>query len=235
MKRFYKAAGAVAEGEGWRVTLDGKPIRTVGGRAQIVPTRALAEALAGEWADQGETLDPTRFPLRDMADYALDVVAPDREAAIAALLPYAETDTLCYRAEPGEALHDHQVENWEPLLLAASRRYDVHFERVSGIMHRPQPPATLARLRKRLDACDDFTLAALRSLAGLSASLVIAFAALEADADLETLWAAASLEEEWQAELWGREPEAEARRAKRQADFLTAARFAQLASVSAVA
>ena len=42
MKRFYKKV-AVEEAEGgWRMTLDGRPIRTQGGAAQIVPTRALA-------------------------------------------------------------------------------------------------------------------------------------------------------------------------------------------------
>ena len=43
-----------------------------------------------------------------------------------------------------------QVEVWEPLLTAAEQRWDIHFERVSGIIHRPQPPATLARLHAAL-------------------------------------------------------------------------------------
>ncbi|MFX8653282.1 ATP12 family protein, partial [Acinetobacter baumannii] len=60
---------------GFGVALDGRRIRTVGGRAPTVPTRALAEAMAAEWAQQGETIDAAAFILRDLADYAIDVVA----------------------------------------------------------------------------------------------------------------------------------------------------------------
>lgn len=229
MKRFYKAVAVAPEGSGWRVTLDGRPVRSVGGRAQIAPTRTLAEALAAEWAAQGEEIDPAAFVLRDMADHALDVVGPDRAAAIATLLRYAETDTLCYRAEEGEALLERQREVWEPLLTAAEARWDVHFERIGGVIHRPQPAATLARLQAVLEAEDDFALAALTTLTTLAASLVIGLAALSGGADTDTLWNAANLEEDWQAELWGKDHEAEARRARRLGAFGAAMRFARLA------
>ncbi|MFM6830700.1 MAG: ATP12 family protein, partial [Novosphingobium sp.] len=136
MKRFYKDVTLLSEEGGHRVALDGRGIRTQGGRAQIVPARSLAEAMATEWADQGETIDPARFAFRDMADYAIDVVPPDRAAAIAGVLRYAETDTLCYRADPDEPLYPRQREVWEPLLLAAEARWQVRFVRVSGIIHR---------------------------------------------------------------------------------------------------
>ena len=228
MKRFYKTAAAEAVDGGWRVTLDGRGIKTAGGRAQVVPSWALAEALAAEWAAQGDELDPAGFVLRDLADYAIDVVAADREGTITAILPYAETDTLCYRAEEGEALRRRQDAAWEPLLTAAERRYDIHFERIGGIIHRAQPEATLARLRAVLGAQDAFTLAALQTLTSLAASLVLGLAALEPEAEAEALWDAANLEEDWQAELWGKDAEALARRALRLAAFSAALRFAAL-------
>ena len=233
MKRFYAAVTIdEADGEtggGWRVLLDGRAIRTAGGRPQIVPTRALAQAMAAEWALQGEVIDPTAFFHRDLADYALDIIAADKHAAIGAMLRFAETDTLCYRADPEDALHARQSEVWEPLLVAAERRWDVRFVRVAGVIHQPQPPATLARLKAVLAARGDCDLAALRSLASLAASLLIAFAAIAPGADAEALWNAANFEEDWQAELWGKDAEAEALRARRYADFAAAARFAGLA------
>jgi chaperone required for assembly of F1-ATPase len=105
VKRFYKTAGFAPAGGGWQVTLDGRGVKTQGGRVQIVPGEGLAAALAEEWAAQGEEIDPARFVLRDMADYAIDVIAADPSTAVSALVPYGETDTLCYRAEPGEALY----------------------------------------------------------------------------------------------------------------------------------
>ena len=229
MKRFYKDASAEPADGGWRVTLDGRAVRTAAGKPQIVPTRPLAEAMAREWAEQGEEIDPSRFALRDLADYAIDIVAPDPDQAVTGLLAYAATDTLCYRAEPDDALHARQLAVWEPLLQAAERRWDVHFERVCGIIHRPQPAATLARMRAVLAAQDGFALAALQTLASLAASLTIALAALEAAADAEALWGAANLEEDWQAELWGQDAEAEAHRARRLAVFAGAMRFVRLA------
>lgn len=229
MKRFYKEVWTAAQDAGWQVLLDGRGVKTQGGKAQILPSAALATALAQEWADQGAEIDPARFTLRDLADYALDVVSADRAEVVATLLRYAETDTLCYRAEPDEPLHARQVAVWEPVLTAAEQRWDIHFTRVSGIMHQPQPAETLKRLETILSAESNFTLAALNTLASLSASLVVALAAIEPDARVAHLWDAAELEADWQVEQWGEDFEAQARRERRLAAFDAAARFARMA------
>ncbi len=229
MKRFYKDVTLAREAEGWRVELDGRGVKTQGGSPQYVPTECLAAALAAEWAGQQEAIDPAAFLLRDIADYAIDVIRADRPASIAGVLRYAETDTLCYRADPDEPFYARQVEVWEPLLKAAEARWDVHFDRISGIIHRPQPETTLRRLEAVLTAQDDLTLAALNTLASLAASLVIALAAIDADANAAALWDAAELEADWQVEQWGEDYEATARREYRLATFVAAARFARLA------
>lgn len=229
MKRFYKAVTVAVKGTGFRVMLDGRGLRTVGGQAQIVPTAPLAEALAAEWSGQGEEIDPARFVFRDLADYAIDVVSPGKATVVDELIPYAETDTLCYRAEPDEALGIRQRAVWDPLLAAAEARWDVRFVRVAGIMHRPQPEETLTRLREDLAARDGFTLAAVKNTASLAASLALGLMAVEPGADVDALWDAANLEEDWQAELWGKDAEAQDRRARRHAAFAAAARFAALA------
>ena len=235
IRRFYKnvdlAETPSAKTPGYQVLLDGRGVKTVGGAPQIAPTRGLGEALAAEWRRQGEQIDPASLPLRDMTDYVIDVVAGDPAAVADGLLTYAETDTLCYRADPDEPLHARQWDVWEPLLARFEATHGLAFVRVSGILHRPQPPATLAALRARLGTLDPFTLAGVETMATLAASLVTALAALDAaDADEPlALWQAACLEEEWQAELWGREEEAEERRARREADFLRACGFVRLA------
>lgn len=229
MRRFYRDAAAAQVPGGWQAQLDGRGVKTQGGGAQLVPAQALAAALAREWADQGEQIDPASFRFRDLADFAIDAVATDRAGVIATLLRYAETDTLCYRGDPEDPLHDRQLELWEPLLRAAEARWDVSFERIGGVIHRPQPAATLARLEAALSVLDPYALAALTTLTSLAASLVIGLAALEPGADIEALWRAAELEEDWQAELWGQDAEAQDRRERRLASFTAAATFAELA------
>jgi chaperone required for assembly of F1-ATPase len=229
MKRFWKEVSVEQSGGGWRVALDGRPLKTQGGAPQAVPTRALAELLAAEWSAQGEVIDPAGFPARDMADYAIDVVAPDPSATVAKILRYGETDTLCYRADPDEPLHRRQWAEWEPIVSAFEAREGVRLERVSGIVHRPQPPETVSRLKARLAALDPFALAALEVATALSASLCVGLSALDPDADSQRLWSAAELEETWQTELWGSDAEAAARHVRRKDDFMRAVAFARAA------
>jgi len=231
MKRFYDAVGLQQQDGGWQVTLDGRGLKTVRGTAQVLPTQELAKAVASEWDIEGEELDPAAFPLRDMADYAIDIVAKTQAEVAENLLCFADTDTLVYRADPDEALYANQRDVWEPILTAFEAREGVSFKRISGIMHTPQDDALMATLKARILALDPFTLAALEAMTNLAASLTIGLSALEPDADKDGLWRAASLEEEWQADQWGREEEAEERRAKRASDFVRAHDFARMVRV----
>ncbi len=228
MKRFYRQVTTNASAAGWQVFLDNRPILTQAGNPQIVPNRLLAEALADEWRGQGDKIDPRAFPLRDLADLALDHIAPDRTATIAKLLAFAETDTLCYRAHPDEPLHQRQQEVWEPVLKACEDARGIRFERISGVIHRPQKPSTLATLCDELSAQSDFALAALYTLASVSASLIAALAVADDPGAAEAIFAAANLEEDWQAQNWGRDEEADKARAARLAAFMAAARFLAL-------
>lgn len=229
MKRFYKQVEVVEVDGGFRVLLDGRAIQTPARRPQVVPTRALAEAMAAEWDAQGEEIVPATLVLRDLTDFAIDVVAPERAREIMELLPYGETDTLCYRAEPDEPLAARQGEVWEPLLTRIEERLGVRFQRVAGIIHQPQPAETLHQLQREMEGLDAFALAALRNTASLAASLTLGLAAIEPGADIDALWDAANLEEDWQAELWGKDGEAAALRARKLEAFRVAARFAELA------
>ena len=225
MKRFYKDVSTAEVDGGWQVMLDGRSLKTQLGSPQILPTKRATEMLAEEWRAQGEELDPKSFVHRDLADFAIDMVRPDREATIAKLLDYAGTDTLCYRAEPDEPLWHRQQDLWEPIVTACEARHGVKLERTSGIAYRPQSDATMSELRERLESYDEFTLAALLTMVSLAASLVAGLAALESDADSQALFAAANLEEDWQADLWGWDHEAERTRAMKLEAFEKAFNF----------
>lgn len=227
MKRFYKDVTTSRTEQGWIVSLDGRPLKTQGGQPQVVPSEALVERIAAEWREQGEVIDPASFRHRDMADYALDVVSADSSEVVRKLLGYAETDTLCFRADPEDPLYRRQQEMWDPILETMEAREGVKLHRISGILHRPQTAETREKLRARLEALDPFTLTALEQTTSLSASLCIGLEALQENADAEALWNAASLEEDWQADLWGRDEEAEERRSRRKSDFLAAIDFAR--------
>lgn len=207
------------------VRLDGKPVRTPGRVPLALPTPALAEAVAGEWRGVAETVDPRAMPLTGLANAAIDRIAADPAPFAQGLARYAESDLLCYRAESPPELVARQDLIWNPLLDWARDRYDVHFTAIAGIMHRPQPSATIERLGQAVTALDPFRLAALSPVVTITGSLVLALALLEGAADADTVWTAAHVDEDFQAEQWGEDYlVVEAREAKRR-EFDAAVRF----------
>ncbi|MEY4873019.1 MAG: hypothetical protein RLZZ563_2349, partial [Pseudomonadota bacterium] len=59
-KRFWKDATAEACDGGFTVRLDGRPVKTPAKTPLILPTLALAQAIAAEWdAQQGEVKPQT--------------------------------------------------------------------------------------------------------------------------------------------------------------------------------
>ena len=225
MKRFWKDVTITAERG---IALDGRPVRTPGRLALVLPTDVLADAVAGEWrAVEGE-IDPRRMPLTGLANTAIERVAPDAATFAAGLAAWAESDMLCYRAESPEPLIERQTAAWDPLLAWARTRYDVHFVVTAGIMHQPQPPATLARLGEAVAARSAFELAPLAPIVTITGTLVGALALIEGATDAARLWTAAHIDEDWQAELWGRDPLALAAYEERQRDFNAAVRFLTL-------
>ena len=224
MKRFYKAAVA----EAGEIRLDGRPVRTPGRRPLAVPSPRLAEAIAEEWAAQGEKIDARAMPLTGLANAAIDRVEPDREAFALGLARYGESDLLCYRAEMPAALVERQSAAWDPILAWARRRYDVDFVVTAGIVHRAQPEATTARLAHDVHARSPFELAGLWPLVTVSGSLVVGLAVAEAGIAVDQAWAAAALDEQWQAEQWGEDAEAGQALAARRREFDAGARFLSL-------
>ena len=225
MKRFWKDVAITPERG---IALDSRPVRTPGRLALILPSDALADAVAEEWrAVEGE-IDPRNMPLTGLANTAIERVAPDPAPFAAGLAAWGESDMLCYRAESPEPLVARQAAAWDPLLEWARTRYDVHFVVTAGIMHQPQPPATLARLGEAVAARSAFELAPLAPIVTITGTLVGALALIEGAADAATLWTAAHIDEDWQAELWGRDPLALAAYEERQRDFAAAVRFLAL-------
>jgi chaperone required for assembly of F1-ATPase len=224
VKRFWTEARAT----GGTVLLDGKPVRTPKRNALALPKTALAEAIAAEWGAVGEELDPRTLPLTGLANAAIDIVAPDPAAFAADLGRYAETDLLAYRAEGPAELVARQAAQWDPLLTWVRARYDVHVELVTGVMHRPQPEATVTRLRDALAARAPFELAALSPIVTIGGSLIASLALVERAFDADRIWTAVNLDEHWQEELWGEDALAVQARDARRRDWDAAVRFLEL-------
>lgn len=224
VKRFYKD---VSVGENNAVLLDNRQMKTPKGAAFILPTRALAQAIAGEWRAQGDDIEPNTMPLTKLAYAAIDGAA--ESAAIAEqAAAYAKSDLLCYRAEHPDELVIRQAHQWGPILDWLAETHGARLKLATGIGFVDQPPEALARLSERVGQLDPFALVALHTATSITGSLALGLALLDARLTAREAFALSHLDETFQAEKWGQDAEAQARAALLLADLEAAERFMKL-------
>jgi chaperone required for assembly of F1-ATPase len=209
-KRFYKAAEAAPLEGGYTVQLDGKALRTPARKALLLPSEALAQAVAAEWGAQGELIDKSTMPLMALCCIALDVATDKAAEMRAELVEYAGTDQLCYR-EPEGVIREAQEAAYEPLLAWAKARYGAQLDVTHGIYPIPQDPAALGAFARALKDLDAWQLAAASVACGITRSLVQTLALIEGEINAEEAHRISALEEVLQAEQWGMDDEQQKR------------------------
>jgi chaperone required for assembly of F1-ATPase len=228
VSRFYKTVAVAEYGDGFVVHLDGKPVKTPHRAVMALPSRALAEAVAGEWAAQQGKIDPKSMPLTQLANTATALLPDHRAKAAEQILAYGKSDLLCYRAEAPEELILRQAAQWDPLLDWADRNLGARLAVGQGIAFVEQPAASLLALEKAVWRYDAFGLVGLHAAATITGSLVLALALAEGRLTAAHALELAQLDETWQAEKWGQDAAAEARVAKLKTDLEAAERFLRL-------
>jgi chaperone required for assembly of F1-ATPase len=230
MKRFYKETAVDLGDGGHRILLDGKPMRTPAKAVLVVPTRALAEAIATEWGEVPDNADinVSHLPLTRLAATGLDRVTTQRTRVIEDTAKYAGSDMLCYRASEPESLVKRQQETWQPLLDWAAERYGARLVIVEGLAFVEQPADAVARLRESVATHSDLALSALYNLTHISGSLIVALAVAEGRLAAADAFAAAQLDELYQVERWGEDPIATKRHEGIRHDIEAGARFLAL-------
>lgn len=227
-RRFWKAASVRPAGAGWEVVLDDRPLRTPGKQPLVLPTEALARAVAAEWDAQADVIDPNRMPLTRAANSAIEKVAPQFHDVATMLAEYGGTDLLSYRADAPEELARAQAEGWDPLIDWAATELRAPLRITHGVIPVPQDPAALLKLHAEVVALDAFGLTALHDLVTLPGSLVLGLAVIRGRIDAETAHALSRIDEEFQAQRWGRDEDADAAAAARLAAMRDSERFWQL-------
>jgi chaperone required for assembly of F1-ATPase len=227
-KRFYKTARAAPAGDGYTVHLDGKPVKTPARSSLIVPTQALADAMAAEWARQGERIDPRSMWFTKLANTAIDRVTPRRVAVVDELAAFSETDLICYMADHPVGLAQRQAAHWAPLVLWAEEVLGASLRVTPGLVHVAQDEAALAALRVAIEAVSDFELAGLHNAVTLTGSTVIGLALLHGRLTPAQAFDAAHVDEAWQAYLSGEDEDEAARLALRREELEDTARFLAL-------
>ena len=228
MKRFYKKAEVAPGAGGHGVVLDGRLVKTAGKHDLIVPSLALATAVAAEWEAQQGKIRRDAMPLTRLAGATIDRNSTEREAIVRQVAHYAGTDLVCYRAAHPPALTVRQQAVWQPLIDWAIERYDTPLMVTTGVIPTSQPAASLEAFTMVVAGRDDFSLTGLHAATAACGSLVIALALLEGRLGAAEAFAASQLDESFQIEAWGEDTEQAKRRAELAAEIEAAARFISL-------
>jgi chaperone required for assembly of F1-ATPase len=228
--RFWREAAVEPGPEGFGVRLDARTLMTPAKAPLRVPSHALAAAIAAEWAAVETVVRPEAMPLTRAANTSIDRLAPNPGPAVDLLADYGATDLVCYRAEHPDGLRARQFAAWDPMLAWSAQALDAPLVAVMGVMHAPQPQASLDALRKAVAAHDPFRLAPLAELVTLTGSLVLGLAVARGAIDAGTAWRLSRIDEDWQEERWGRDAEAAEAAAARRDALLAAERFLRLLS-----
>ena len=208
MKRFYREVTISGDAaNGWRVLLDGKPMRTPAKHVLVTPNPFLAELVAAEWAGQGEELAPSSMRVTRLVTTVIDLMPDRREPAIEQVLDYLGTDLLCYRAASPSDLVARQAEQWQPWLDWLERAHDVRLAASQGVLPHEPPEDALPRLRAGIDRLDPWQLVALHAGTTGTGSLVLGLAILDGELSAAAASDATLLDEMYSMEQWGTDAE----------------------------
>lgn len=213
MKRFYKTADVKSVTGGHAVLLDGRGVQTPARKPLVLPTLALAQAIAAEWRDQGDEVVATTMPLLRLSNTVIDGVAANRDGVIDAILRFGENDLLCYRADQPPELAARQRAAWDPVLAWARDHLGADMAVTDGVTHIDQPAQAMAALRQALLAHDAFTLGALHVVASITGSVVLALAVAARHVTGADAFALSRVDEAHQAQTWGEDADAAKRAA----------------------
>lgn len=227
-KRFYENADLIRNGDEATLALDGRPAKTRGGGALSGPAPLLA-AIADEWNAQGEELKLDDMPLTALLSTAIDN-AEMAEQWRSDIIAFAETDTLCYRADRNDELAARQSEVWEPFCQWFENRYGAPLTRTTSVIAVEQSPALRDAVLCELRDKNALLLFGLYRASATCVSTILAFALWRKVAAADAIFDASRLDETFQTEKWGVDAEAEAREQKMREDFRAVARYISLLS-----
>ncbi len=224
-RRFWTSATVAQHMDGFTVDLDNRPIRTPLKAPLVVPSHAMAEAIAAEWMAQDSEIKPLTMPVTRSVNAAIDKVRSQKDEVVALLAAYAETDLLCHRAEQPQELTIRQEQAWRPPLAWIEQQLGVSLVVTKGVLPVPQPAESLAIVHRHIGRFDIFSLTALHDLITISGSAVLGLAVIEGQLSSNDAWTVSRIDEDFQAELWGQDEEAVTVAQKKCEAFLHAARF----------
>lgn len=195
--------------DGFALVCGEKPMTTPQGRPLVVPTEKLAAALAAEWQSMGPKIKKDLLRYSPLAYVAIDIAQEKRTEMLVDLVPYIDTDLVCYRAGDIDELYAEQHTELDPLIDWIGKRFSIKLATTAGLMPVVQPEENSVLLREHLMALTAWQLAAFAVALKPLGSAVLALALLKGRLSAAEAFRLAHLEESYETGKWGEDEEKE--------------------------
>lgn len=211
MKRFYTSVTAENTGKGFRILLDGRPVKTMMKQDLLVPVSGLVPAVVAEWEDQKQKIVPDSMPLTQILNTMQDRISRERAAIMKHVMKYFDTDLLCYRADFPPELVQKQTQLRQPWIKWFEEKYHCKLLQTSGLTALKQDEAARMKIQKEIDGLSDLLFTVLQLTASLSGSLILSLALLSHAAAAREVFDCVFLEELlkeniYNADKYGKDP-----------------------------
>ena len=205
-KRFYQSVTVERAGDVWCVLLDGMQLRTPGKVKLTLPSKALAEKLAGEWEAQTEKVNPSLMPVTRLVNVAVEQTPDRRDDLIAEARRYAETDLVCYRAPEPRILKERQAAAWDKWQAWAAEQ-GVNLHTTESLQAIEQPKDSLVQVERFASSLDNLPLTLFVHFVAVFGSVVLAMAVMKGEMTAVEAFEISRVDAIYQIELWGEDEE----------------------------
>ena len=205
-KRFYKTVTVEGEDAQWQVLLDDKQLRTPGKIKLSVPSKSLAEMIAGEWDAQTDNINPSNMPVTRLVNVAVEQTPNRRADLIAEARRYAQTDLVSYRAPQPRILKERQSQAWDKWQNWAKER-GVDFKSTESLQAIDQPEKSLAEVEHFAASMDDFQLTLFVHFVAVFGSVVLSMAVMHGELTSAQAFDLSRVDADYQIELWSEDEE----------------------------
>lgn len=187
---------------GFIIELDGKPVKTPMKRSLLAPNQAIADALASEWAGQGDDINPGTMPLTQILSTQRDRIANERSTIEATLLKYLDTDLICYRADTPPELQKAQSDAWDKHLKWFENTFGHGLEITTGLNALSQSAAAHTAISTHVKSLNDANFTLLQLVSSIAGSLVLGLAFIAGQTNADEIFTAIRVEENFKAEIY---------------------------------
>ncbi len=212
MKKFYALVATQKEANGYKITLDGRPIKTKLKHDLLAPNQSIAQIIMQEWAGQGDEILPDTMPITQILNTRIDRVSAERKTMRDMVLKYLNTDLICYRTDaPPPELGQAQAMTWDPYLEWFRQHFGSSLATTTDLVALSQDVAAHTAVAGYIDGLDDDHFTVLQLITAIAGSIVLALAGLEGQADAQSIFTAIRVEENFKAKIYnedfyGRDP-----------------------------